>query len=567
MTDTKLQIPRRPPGPRILPEDAERARWVFQISPYFSNSPGTLAELQGLARETDSELFFQGIFGLALRERDRKDGAALALLEWLRGSAAAPEAIRQRAGRELDALLGRGAAGPRAEYWLRHLAGEATDPRTLLPMVGASLLGRVAALGMTGRLLGAEASWYSRGWIARGLAGVGGFATEATAFSAGLRLFHPPSPRSFSQDLLLTALNLGAFKGAALLAGHRWLAGSALAAPLAAFSGILAARGLERGLGLVPDSQDATLLTDALGTYLTLSMGQHLATRLLGPRYAALQEAPAMRIRDVPAVPGLAALRWRTARAHGGPREGAQFPQAMMSKALDLGDSEALPPSGSGGYGAVLRLPRVVRSGSGRSFPFELLDAPEAEGLWGSEGGGMVGMRIPIAEREGRLVAIQVERLEKNLLGDPITPEGVTKFHFSVLEGEARGKVFSYFDRQGVTLYFIDLEESLITGGPPMRAGAGSIVMTWLAEQARSQGKNFNVTRITSEQTVKILKRQGLIDPERSWVEACTRLNPEGYDEEYRVDARFSLSDAAEWSRHRHNADFFNIYERKYPKR
>jgi hypothetical protein len=126
-------------------------------------------------------------------------------------------------------------------------------------------------------------------------------------------------------------------------------------------------------------------------------------------------------------------------------------------------------------------------------------------------------------------------------------------------EGDTRGRAFVHYDSKALTLSFIDLEESMITGGPAMRPGSGSVFMAWLAEQARSQGRSFNVIRITSPQTVRIMEKMELVGP-KCRVEACTRLNPEAYDEEYRVFAEFPFGDRSAWGLHRRDADFFNVF-------
>lgn len=167
---------------------------------------------------------------------------------------------------------------------------------------------------------------------------------------------------------------------------------------------------------------------------------------------------------------------------------------------------------------------------------------------------------MAIAERDGQKLSLLLEKHQANAVGDPISPEGALRLNFSLEEGETRGKAFVYTDKDSITLFFIDLEETMITKGPPMRPGAGSIFFTWLAEQARAEGKRFNVTRITSPQTVKIILKQNLMDLQRSRVEACKRIDPESYDEEFRVEGIFPLGDQGGWARFRRETDFFNVF-------
>jgi hypothetical protein len=345
-----------------------------------------------------------------------------------------------------------------------------------------------------------------------------------------------------------------------------------LAAPAAMVTGLLAARGLRHRLGLGPGFSDTTWFADSLADALSMGVGMHWGSRLLGPGLVAMQENLSSSLMRTPpglaSRPGSSEPNWAYAAASASsPVRGAPALASILSEP----GSVAPPASGvvgesSGGSMGEARWSRQIVASGGARHPFQLLTNPEAVRLWQPEGASLVGERIPIAEREGGTIAIRIQRHEVNREADPITPEGVTKLNFTVEEGETRGKVFAYFDREAVTLYFIDLEESMITGGPAMRRGAGSIVLTWLAEQAAAQGKVFQVTRITSDQTVKILRRQGLIDPS-ACVEACTRLRPESYDEEYRVDATFPFGDEAAWRLHARNAEFFNVLAKRNPAR
>jgi len=202
---------------------------------------------------------------------------------------------------------------------------------------------------------------------------------------------------------------------------------------------------------------------------------------------------------------------------------------------------------------------RHIPSSSGAQYPFELILSPENRRPFLADAEGLEGQRTAIAQREGSTLWVNVDKKALNTEGDPITPAGVTRVNFRLEEGETRGRAFLYYDKKSVTLFFIDLEETMITGGPPMRPGSGSVFMSWLAERAWSEGKSFNVSRITSAQTVKIMEKMGLVDA-KGRVEACNRLNPESLDEEYRVVAEFPFGNKLAWSSRRHDTDFFNVY-------
>ncbi len=530
------------------------------------------AELSALAAEKDPDLFFQQLLNFWLRlDGEAQAAAQVAGLSLL---AEAPEGripawIREKARRECEARTGRGPAGPRAEFLLRHLAGGATDPATIFPMLGASILGRTLKVGLLGRLLGrSEAAWYSRGIGARMTAGLAAFQAETLVFALGHRAFHSGPQGSLASEWTRSALGLGALKLGAALGGKAngflegvgqgTRLGRAAVAPASIFMGLNLAAQLEAKLGLRPSAEPATLAVDSLAAMLSLGAGMGLGRRLLGPRFAAFEGELEWRSRT--SGPTAPVEVWAPALAPAaGPRglTAARAPAVWMSALQEPGASAA-PNSPGPVSTAPLRLPRKIHSSQGVDYPFDLqLGAPK--GLWQAEDPALVGSRLAIAEREGGTLYVKVEKHAVNREGDPITPEGALKVHFVLEEGETRGKAFVYVDRDSLTLHFVDLEETMITQGPPMRPGAGSIFFTWLAEQAKAEGKRFNVTRITSPQTVKILLKQNLMDLKTTCVEACNRINPESYDEEYRVDARFPLGDEGAWALHRRQADFFNV--------
>jgi len=532
-----------------------RVNWISRLEELLPPSPALAAELSALVKETDDSLFMGEISRMALRlGNSGHETEAAALFGALSDAPGVSETLRDRPRREARAISGDGTFGQRFEFLLPRVVKNAADPRVIFPAVGASLLARGLGAGLLARFFSSDPTWWTRGWAARGLAGLGSLTAESLAWTTGLRALSPHSARDFSQDLFSAVLNLSVFHGLSS-AANRWAPmQGGVATPLALLGGLALVQGVERRLGGRPSSPFA--VADTLATFLGLTLGSHLARGLLGGRFAAYQAELAVRAET--SQPRMNFLPEE--RVFSGRRT-----HLIFSEMLE--EPEPGPPASTLFPAKSLKIPREIPSSKGPSRPFFLLRDPESADLWTESGSRWMGRRLPIAEREGREIAIRIERHELNQNGDPITPEGVTKLHFSVEEGETRGKVFTYFGGRDLTLYFLDLEESMITGGPSMRPGAGSIVMTWLAEQAAMQGKNFNVTRITSAQTVRILQRQGLIDPIHSRVEACTRLNPEAYDEEYRVEKVFPFSDAAQWRQQAGNADFFSVYQTKYPEK
>ncbi|MDL1872400.1 hypothetical protein FBR05_09350 [Deltaproteobacteria bacterium PRO3] len=141
------------------------------------------AELAALRGEADAGLFYEGLlaFGAGRERAGRLDLAAEIYAEV--AAAAGPE-WAARARRRLDAVTGRGAAGPRAEFLLRRLAHEASDPAMLAGMGTAGMVFRLTRLAVLGRLAATPAmGLFSRGFGARALASLAGFALEAPAFT------------------------------------------------------------------------------------------------------------------------------------------------------------------------------------------------------------------------------------------------------------------------------------------------------------------------------------------------------------------------------------------------
>ncbi|HEX5034748.1 MAG TPA: hypothetical protein VFW62_09725, partial [bacterium] len=327
-----------------------------------------------------------------------------------------------------------------------------------------------------------------------------------------------------------TALSLAAMKGG-LWAGSR----AALPLPLTLTAATALGLKAEERLGWRAPSPLAESFAEAGASALHFGLGMSLASRILGPRFREMQ-----------------------ARLHWAARPPADFPGPAAMPASRLVSVNGAPPPVEAPPArprpmqmSTHRFPSAIPASDGKFHPFELELADR----------GFEGRRL-VAIRNRSFLWAEVERKVIVENGDPITPTGVTRVNFRLEEGPTRGKAFLYYDSKAVTLFFIDLEESMITGGPAMLPGTGSIFLTWLAEQAKLEGKAFNVARITSPQTVRILEKMKLVDP-NCRVEACARLNPESYDEEYRVLGEFPFGDKSSWGRYRSDADFFNVFGEK----
>lgn len=264
-----------------------------------------LAELGQLARETDAELFQEGLLSLAARmESQGRHEAALRIYSCLAEYSEARPPLRERARTQMNAIVGVGALGPRAEFLMRNLAREATEPSSLLALGVAGMAFRLTRLAALGRLAASPASnALTRGFGARALASLAGFSVEAPAFTLvgrfgaeALGRRQDWSGSAIRRDLASSFLTLGSLK----LAG--WASRGLLQRvhgfePVTGFTarlfpqvgmlgGILLGHRLEEGLGLRERRDGATTLVDSLALLLQFHVAGRLSSQALGPRFA-----------------------------------------------------------------------------------------------------------------------------------------------------------------------------------------------------------------------------------------------------------------------------------------
>src|SRR5262249_36639915 len=117
------------PGPSFVADLLRTARFDLRAR----------QELLDLSRETDPSMLAEGLFAFGIRQEraDHLDSAAsvFAALQQNADSFGAAS-VGIRAGQRLDAILGRGALGNRAEFLLRRFAREAANPSALVGMAG-----------------------------------------------------------------------------------------------------------------------------------------------------------------------------------------------------------------------------------------------------------------------------------------------------------------------------------------------------------------------------------------------------------------------------------------------
>lgn len=265
----------------------------------------TRRELESLGDEKDSEIFFESLLRLAGREENAgHDAAALTLYSAVPKHSIHSD-VANRAQSRHDALLGSGSFGARAEVLTRRFFREAAEPSSLIAMAGAqAVFGFVRATSL-GALLASPQSLFTRGFAARSLASLSGFAFEAPAFVAlgrGARwtMGKPMSSEGIGTELATSFLSLGLLKASgaaarALTARFPRMALQGLFHDGAMVAGLMTAHGLEAALGLREKSGFGDSLVDSIVTTLQLKVGGRIAQRALGNFYRDWQQGLELR--------------------------------------------------------------------------------------------------------------------------------------------------------------------------------------------------------------------------------------------------------------------------------
>lgn len=285
-------------------------RWLDPRASSIGLSDVDRAELASLRVESDPALRLEGLLDFGKRcERSGRIDLALAVY----GEVAnfAPPSLAARARRHLDAVNGQGAAGPRAEFLLRHLVMEAADPAMLLGMGTAGAVFRITRLATLGRLVASPGTnFFTRGVGARALASLAGFALEAPCFTFSTRLAgealgrrHDWSRAALSRELASSYLVLGGLKLAGWGSGaaYRSLSGAegSLSHQSLAFvfrqsgmlGGIMLGHAAEERLGLRPRVDRATNLVDSLATLLQFNIAGSLSHHAFGEGFSAWERS------------------------------------------------------------------------------------------------------------------------------------------------------------------------------------------------------------------------------------------------------------------------------------
>ncbi len=207
-----------------------------------------------------------------------------------------PLQIREKAEIQLNAILGKGSTGPRAEFLLRQFSEQATDPAAIFAMGAAGATFKLVRLSTLSRLLASPArNLLTSGVGARATAGLVGFSAEAPAFTLAGKLGNTVLGRpqdwgigSIASQTASAAVVLGSLKfvGWGASVGARQLGSSSKIFPQAGmFGGILIGHRLETAVGLRDPQDGATTLTDSLVTLLHFNVAGHLTRSAFGEKF------------------------------------------------------------------------------------------------------------------------------------------------------------------------------------------------------------------------------------------------------------------------------------------
>ncbi|MCE9624908.1 MAG: hypothetical protein K8R69_05565 [Deltaproteobacteria bacterium] len=252
-------------------------------------------EFSEISKESDTLLREEGILNLAQREEIAGHlDSALDLYATIESVE-----LQSRVQTRIDAILGRGATGPRAEFLLRRLSSEATSPAAIAGIALGGAVFQFTKAAVLTRLAGSPlANLLTRGAGARLLAATAGFAIEAPTFTLATRTVRAAtgedlSNASLTEEIASSYLLLGAMKtvgafGTSLssrLSDPRSMLASAFRQG-SALGGLLLGRRLEEWAGLKTPQSGATTLIDSLAMLLQFHVGARLNKLMFGPGFS-----------------------------------------------------------------------------------------------------------------------------------------------------------------------------------------------------------------------------------------------------------------------------------------
>ncbi len=308
-----------------------------------------LNEFLSLSRETDPELFYEGLYNLGVRlEQSGQVGGAASVYSVLasgngeaenRGNGESENrrngelnpspiprftvspVLQRHAQERLNALRGEGSVGLRLEVLGRSFARQAMAPAPLIGMGVAGLAFRGMNLFAATRLANLSAGLLTRGPGLRLLSGLAGFAAEVPAFTltgravdrlltgnVGAQCTGPEALGGRTQgpplleEMASAALVLGSLKlfglGFGQLGNRIGVRGSEFGVgalqQAGMLTGIMAGHGLEVAFGLRERQNASNFLAESLVTLAQFNVAGRLSHSVFGERYARLQQSLAM---------------------------------------------------------------------------------------------------------------------------------------------------------------------------------------------------------------------------------------------------------------------------------
>jgi len=281
-----------------------------------------LSEILAISEYRDSEGFWQAAanFGIRLKQADQLQ-PAMGVLGMLSQGGIVPESYRQQAEDELNAIVGKGEGKYRAEFLVGQFSKQATDLKTIVPMIAGSAVFSLGNTAILGRLAMAKnaSGWWARGLGARAIAGTLAFTGEVGTFytmSKGMASLYGESTEGagVGKELLGTAMTLGTLKLFGFLGNQAFIrahgvselgvatqlqgfskVSQALFPQVSQFMGMMASHKLEENLGLRPHVDGATTVMDTVSSMVSLGVGGHLGHKVLGSHYAAFEKEMGMR--------------------------------------------------------------------------------------------------------------------------------------------------------------------------------------------------------------------------------------------------------------------------------
>ncbi|MCE9626128.1 MAG: DEAD/DEAH box helicase family protein, partial [Deltaproteobacteria bacterium] len=267
------------------------------------SNPANAAEFEAISNGSKATEKSQDLLVFARRlQASGKLEAAVDVYEGLMKGEGVPEVVQAGARKELAALQGKGSLGGRFEVLLKQVVEESTDPKAILPMMGASIVGSLTKVLSMGRMSRLPAGLFTRGSGAKLVANVVGFGAEGLAFAEFGRAVKPTTEESFGRDLARSYVGLGALKFSGWVGksvvkwagadSGKWQAFQSLAVPqLTMFAGLTLAHKAETKLGLRPEAQADHWIADTLAAMISLQLGTKLGHGVLGERYRNWQQS------------------------------------------------------------------------------------------------------------------------------------------------------------------------------------------------------------------------------------------------------------------------------------